>query len=226
VGSPDPKAVRHVVDSFLKQETLSSSIHFRNYTRWQPRQVLGQAYVSPALMESYNVFARGASAEISEQLRDFLMLLSPLPQPVTYAASNEGLGPLHELHVPKNLVMLLVAGISGQPNESPMAANEAIARSVMQTLANAQATYQSTERSGRYGTLEELTKAGLISKELLENSAYKIELIVSNTHFEISAVPKEYGKTGKRSFFLDESSVMRAGDHGGGAATISDKPLQ
>ena len=116
--------------------------------------------------------------------------------------------------------MLLVAGISGQPNESPMVANEAIARVAMQTLASAQTTYQSTEGAGRYGTLEELTKAGLISKELLQNSAYKIELIVSNTHFEISAVPREYGKTGKRSFFLDESFVMRAGDHGGGAATI------
>jgi hypothetical protein len=226
VGSPDPKAVHHVVDSYLRHETLSSSTHYKNYTRWQPRQLLGQAYVSPALMESYNPFAMGATAPISEQLRDFLMLLSPVPQPVTYAVSNEGFGPLHELHVPKNLVMLLLAGISSTPNEAPMVRNEVIARSAMQTLAAAQATYQSTEGAGRYGTLEELIKAGLISKELLENSGYKIDLIVSPNRFEISAVPAEYGKTGKLSFFLDESSVLRAGDHGGGAATIADKPIQ
>jgi len=39
-------------------------------------------------------------------------------------------------------------------------------------------------------------------------------------------VPVEYGKTGKLSFFVDESKVLRGGDHGGGPATVADKPLQ
>src|SRR2546429_3975212 len=30
-----------------------SNITFRNFTRWQARQTLGQIYVSPALMDSY-----------------------------------------------------------------------------------------------------------------------------------------------------------------------------
>jgi hypothetical protein len=226
VGSTDVKAVRHVVDSYLNHETLASSTHFRNYTRWQPRQVLGQVYVSPALMDSYNLFARSGSAQISDQLRDFLVLLSPVPQAVTYAISNEGVGPLHELHIPKNLVMLMVAGMSAEPGESHIYRNEAVVQRVMRTLASAEATYHSTEGAGRFGTLDELTQAGMVSKDLLQNSGYKIELIVSNSRFEISAVPTEYGKTGKRSFFLDESSVLRAADHGGGAATIADKPAQ
>jgi hypothetical protein len=223
VFSPDVKATRHVVDSYLNHETLSSSTHFRNYTRWQPRQVLGQVYVSPALMESYNLFAR-ESGQISDQFRDFLMLLSPLAQPVTYAISNEGLGPLHELHIPKNLVMLMVAGASSESNDPPVIRNESITRNAMRTIASAEATYQATEGAGRYGTLDELIKAGLISKEIVQNYGYKIELSVSNTRFEVTAVPIEYGKTGKLSFFLDDSSVLRAGDHGGGAATIADKP--
>lgn len=226
VGSTDPKAVRHVVDSYLNHETLASSTHFRNYTRWQPRQVLGQVYVSPALMDSYNLFARSGSVQISDQLRDFLMLLSPVPQAVTYAIYNEGVGPLHELHIPKHLVMLVAAGMSADPGESHMYRNEAIVQDVMRTLASAESTYQSTEGAGRFGTMEELTRAGFISKDLGHNSGYTLDLIVSNSRFEISAVPKEYGKTGKRSFFLDESSVLRAADHGGGAATIADKPAQ
>jgi hypothetical protein len=222
VLSPDVKATRHVVDSYLSHDTLSSSPHFRNYTRWQPRQVLGQVYVSPALMESYNSVA--ATSQLSDQLRDFLMLLSPVAQPVTYAVSNEGLGPLHELHVPKNLLMLLVAGVSSESNETPLARNESSARNALRTIASAEATYQATEGAGRYGSMDELIKTGLVSKELIQNYGYKIELTVSGARFEVVAVPSEYGKTGKLSFFMDESSVLRAGDHGGGPATIADKP--
>ncbi|HEY6120261.1 MAG TPA: DUF3352 domain-containing protein, partial [Pyrinomonadaceae bacterium] len=224
VFSPDARVTHHVVDSYLSHDTLASSTNFRNYTRWQPRQVLGQVYVSPALMETYNVFARDAAAQLSEQLRDFLLALSPVAQPVTYAISNEGMGPLHELHVPRNLVMLIVAGISSEANESPVAQNEAIARSALRTIASAEATYQATEGAGRYGNLDELIKTGLISKDFIQNYGYRIELTVSNTRFEVVAVPTEYGKTGKLSFFLDDSSVLRAGDHAGEPATIADKP--
>jgi hypothetical protein len=224
VVSPDSKAIRHVVDSYLNHETLSSSTTFRNYTRWQPRLVLGQIYLSPALMDSYNSFARDASANISDQLRDLIMLMSPIAQPVTYALSSEGSAQVHELHVPKNLLMLMVAGISNEANSSPLERNEAIARSAMRTIASAETTYQATSGAGQFGTLDDLTKAGLVSKDLLQNFGYHFELTASGSRFEITAVPVEYGKTGKLSFFLDESSVLRAGDHGGGAATIADKP--
>jgi hypothetical protein len=226
IGSTDPKAVRHVVDSYLNHNTLSSSADFRNYTRWQPRQLLGQAYVSPALMDSYHSFVRESAAQISDQLRDFLMLVSPVPQPVTYAVSNEGVGSLHELHVPRNLLMLMVAGISGKPEESQISRNEAAVKQTMRVLASAEVAFQATNGAGRYGTVEELTEAGLVSKEILQNSNYKIGVFVSHSRFEITAVPTEYGKTGTRSFFLDESSVLRGADHGGGAATVADKPEQ
>jgi hypothetical protein len=44
--------------------------------------------------------------------------------------------------------------------------------------------------------------------------------------FEATATPKEYGKGGKRSFFIDQTGVVRGDDHGGGAATVADKPVQ
>ncbi|MEP6635462.1 MAG: DUF3352 domain-containing protein [Acidobacteriota bacterium] len=224
--SPDTKALRHVVDSYLSHETLAADTHFRNSTRWQPRQVLGQIYVSPALMESYSSFARGMDSPITNQLSDLLARLSPTAEPVTYALSNEGLGPLHELHVPRNLVLLMIAGISGATEPSSQGANESVAKSALRTIVSAEATYQATTGDGNYGTLEGMVKEGLLSKDMIEKYGYRIELTCSGTSFEARATPLEYGKTGKMSFFIDETGLIRGGDHGGGPATVSDKPLQ
>jgi len=49
---------------------------------------------------------------------------------------------------------------------------------------------------------------------------------VTGDTFEAVATPREYGKTGKRSFFVDKSGVVRGDDHGGAPATVADKPVQ
>lgn len=226
VVSPDTKALRHVVDSYLNHQTLASDSNFKNYTRWQPRQLLGQVYVSQALMEAYFGITKDPNSPIPETVRDFLSRLSPTAGPITYALSDEGLGPLHELHVPKNFVMLLVAGIAGDTNQAPHAVNEAIANNALRTLASAELTYQATAGNGNFGTLDQLIDQGLVPKDLAEKRGYKIELTVVGAKFEATATPTEYGKTGKMSFFIDESSVVRAGDRAGAPATIMDKPLQ
>jgi uncharacterized protein DUF3352 len=226
IVSSDTKAVRHAVDSYLNHQTLAGNSNFRNSTRWQPRQVLGQVYVSPALMESYSGFSKDLSLVTNDALRDFLSRLSPTAEPVTYAISNEGLGPLHELHVPKNLVLLMMAGIANESSQPPLARNEAIAQSALRTLVSAEATYQATTGDGNYGTLDQLVEQSLVAKEQLQQQGYKIDLTVMGSKFEASAVPIEYGKTGRMSFFVDESAVLRGADHGGGAATIADKPVQ
>jgi Protein of unknown function (DUF3352) len=226
VASTDTAAVRHVVDSYLNHQTLASDAHFRNGTRWQPRQVLGQIYVSPALMESFNSFGRDLHEPLSEKMQEFLTNLNPAAEPVTYALSNEGFGPLHEVHIPKNLVMLMVAGVSEGTKRTSAEANEAIAQSFLRTISSAEATFQATKGKGRYGSLDELVSEGLLSKEAFDKYGYRIELRVSGTGFEATATPVEYGKTGKASFFLDESGVLRGGDHAGGPATIADKPME
>jgi hypothetical protein len=113
VLSSDVAAIRHVVDSYLKRETLSSDQNFKAYTRWQPRQVQGQIYISPALMEGYRTWVQQPPSVIDEQTRAFLTRLTIVPQPITYSLSNEGFGPVHELHLPKNLVLMFIAGASG-----------------------------------------------------------------------------------------------------------------
>jgi hypothetical protein len=226
IVSSDTKAVRYVVDSYLNHQTLAGNSNFRNYTRWQPRQVLGQVYVSPALMESYSGFSRDINVITSDALRDFLSRLSPTAEPVTYAISNEGLGPLHELHVPKNLVLLMIAGIANEGNQPPLVRNEAMAQSTLRMVVSAEATYQATAGNGKYGTLDQLLEQGLVPKDFLNKHGYKIELTVVGEKFEATAVPVEYEKTGKMSFFIDESGVLRGADHGGGAANVADKPVQ
>ena len=59
----------------------------------------------------------------------------------------------------------------------------------------------------------------------MKNEHYKIAMTVTAEGFEVSAVPVEYGKTGKLSFFMDQSGIMRGADHGGGAASASDDPI-
>jgi uncharacterized protein DUF3352 len=226
VLSPDAAATHRVVDSYLSQQTLGSDSRFRNSTRWQARQLLGTIYVAPDVLERYFPFGGNAGLTANEKTREYLAQLNPIIDPITYSLSNDGLGPLHELHVPKTLLMLMIAGVSNVGSQTPLITNEAIAMSMMRTVVSAEATFQATEGAGRYGSLEELLSAGLISKEVIHKYGYKIEVTASSNKFEATAVPVEYGKTGRLSYFVDDSGVVRGGDHGGGAATIADKEIE
>lgn len=56
---------------------------------------------------------------------------------------------------------------------------------------------------------------------------YSIDLRLSDdkSHFWILATPCEYGRTGVRSFYVDEEVVVRAADRQGAPATRDDPPL-
>jgi uncharacterized protein DUF3352 len=224
VISGNPVSTRYVVDSYLKHETLAADVQFRNSTRWQPKSTQGQIYISPALMESYKAWAEKPTTRVSDQTRAFLLRASSVAQPITYSLSNEGLGPLHEVHIPKNLVLMAVAGISGEANPPQNLQNERAAISLMYTIASAESQYKLAK--GSWGTLEQLIAADAVSKEAIENSGYKFELTLSGDKFEVAAVPQEYGKTGTLSLFIDQTLVLRGGDRNGGTATASDPPLR
>ena len=96
----------------------------------------------------------------------------------------------------------------------------------MHTVASAETTFKATEGNNGYGTLEQLVSAGLLGREMLDKYGYRFDVSASLDKFEITAVPVEYGVTGKLSYFIDESQILRGGDHGGGAATLSDQPLE
>ncbi len=225
VLSSDAATVRHVIDSYLKNETLATDVHFKAYTRWQPRQVQGQLYISPSLMEGYRNWATQPTTRMSDQMRNFMTRLSTVAQPVTYSLSNEGLGPLHELHLPKNLVAMLVTGISGEMNPPPTLQNERMAIGTMYMIARAERDYQAKQGAGSSGTLDDLIAAKLISKDTIDQFGYKFEVTANGDKFEVTAVPLEYGKSGTLSLFIDQTWVLRGGDRNGAPATASDQPI-
>lgn len=224
VLSTDVASTRHVVDSYLKHETLASDIQFKNATRWQPRPLQGQLYISSTLMEGFKTWAQQPSTQVSDQVRLFLTRASTIALPITYSLSNEGFGPLHELHIPRNLILMAVAGISGEVNPTPIVQNERLAIGMMYTIMHAEGEYQK-KNSGAYGTLEELMAADLVPKDTIERSGYRFDLTVSGDKFEVSAVPLEYGKTGRLSLFLDAAHTLHGGDKSGAAASASDPAI-
>jgi hypothetical protein len=225
VISGEAATTRYVVDSYLKHETLAADVQFRNSIRWQPKPQQAQLYISPSLMEGYKLWAEMPSTRISEQTRAFLMRASSVAQPITYSLSNEGLGPLHEVHIPKNLVLMAVAGISGETNPPQNIQNERTAIGAMYTIRYAESEYKKKKGNGSYGTLEQLMAEEFVSKETIEKSGYKFELTISGDKFELSAVPVEYGKSGTLSLFIDDKGVLRGADHNGASATASDPPI-
>jgi hypothetical protein len=223
----DTATVRRVADANANRQTLSSNNVFRNARHWLPRQTLGEIYVSPAMMEGYQEALGKQAGMMDQTMRDFLMQLSPASSAITYALSHDGLGAMHELHLPKNLILAMVASTSAAMSAMKQGSpemNEAIAIGVMQMLANAEASYRTTE--GAYGSIEMLAEKKLFQKDVLDKYGYRFEVFVSGNRFEARATPAEYGKTGKRSFFVDQSGIVRGGDHGGAAASVSDQPVQ
>jgi hypothetical protein len=218
--------VRRVIDASINHQTLSSNSAFRNSRRWEPNRTLGQIYLSPALMESYHEEIRKQGATLDPEMRDFLLGLDPTASAITYALSNDGLGTAHELHLPKNLIITMVAGISSATKNPPPEMNEAIATGMLSYIANVENTYQSTAGKGKYGTLDQLVEQKLVQKGMFDRYQYNFEVTVIGDQFEATATPKEYGKSGKRSFFVDKTGVVRGDDHGGAAATVADKPVQ
>lgn len=222
----DAATVRRVIDATVNHQTLSSNNAFRNSRRWEPSRTLGQIYVSPALMEAYHEEFRKSAGTVDVTMRDFLLGLDPTASAITYALSNEGLGTQHEIHLPKNLIIAMVAGISYATKNPPPETNEMIAISGLQIIVGSEEIYKSAAGKGSYGTLDRLIEEKLVGRKMFEDYGYKYDVVVMGDGFEVTATPREYGTTGKRSFFVDKSGVVRGDDHGGGPATIADKPVQ
>ena len=93
-------------------------------------------------------------------------------------------------------------------------------------LATSEAQYKAGPGKGSYGSLQQMIDAQSFPPNVLEKYGYNFQVTATGDQFEAVATPREYGRTGKRSFFVDKSGVVRGGDHGGGPATIADPPAQ
>jgi hypothetical protein len=118
--------------------------------------------------------------------------------------------------------------------ESCFPAGEECAVSGLRWLYGAEQTWLSTNGSGRfYGTLQQLAEARLIRQLMASGPFSGYEFTVTSTPrttenpatLRITAVPQQYGVTGFKSFFMDESAVIRGADRQGGPANQDDPPI-
>jgi len=113
------------------------------------------------------------------------------------------------------------------------AANEGAAIRSLIVLHQAEQTYQSTRGKGNYGTPSELQSDSLITADMARDvrSGYRFKIEVfpassgSPAAFSVMAVPTEYGSSGRRSFFVDETGVIRGEDNHGLEASKSTPPI-
>lgn len=130
-----------------------------------------------------------------------------------------------------SLVMIVPVGIFASifiPNliAARMAANEASAIASLRDIAVAESNYLSAYR--KFGTLEELGASNLLDPTLAtgEKNGYQFTIVVESPEtFEVNAVPTAYRSSGLRSFYVDESTVIRAGNNFGGPSSKMDEPV-
>jgi hypothetical protein len=221
VISTDIASLRWVADARENNQTLAANPAFKNSTAWQSSRMLGQLYLSNTFTARQEPFV-----QLDDKLQEFLTRFNPQPGPITHAALNDDAGFFHELHLPRDWVAMMIAGFTSERALSPMADNELRAVGALMNIRAAQANYKEGKGKGSYATHEQLVGENLIAKRRFENAeGYRIEITAAGDHFEVRATPTEYGKTGRQSFYLDESGIIRGADHNGQPATAADKPL-
>jgi hypothetical protein len=101
-------------------------------------------------------------------------------------------------------------------------ANEIAVIGRLSSIVQAQFLYQ-IESGGSFGTLEQLVETRIMRDPSTgQLSGYAFEIKVKEAGFEVTATPKNYPITGRRSFFADETRVIRGVDKKGAPATASD----
>ncbi len=115
-----------------------------------------------------------------------------------------------------------------------IADNEQRAIASMRTIHSAEVTWFATYGNNHnYTGLLGLADAGLIDVILASGlrSGYSISVVVvpqtptQSAGYRANAVPQTYGRTGRRSFFVNEFGVIYGGDHHGGPANENDPPI-
>lgn len=230
VVSFDPRALDWIIDSYNRGETLANSDEFRRASAWQERQLLGQVFVSNSVLKDSFGDAREHTDDIEDpNLRNYLASLDPNPGAITYSLNRDGASLFHELHVPKNLLALISASSIVARQTSTMRSNEGQASYRLSEIADAESSYK--EKNNRYATLAELEagtkreRADGRERSLFKTEGYEIKLTVSGDKFEATATPTGYPKQGRRSFYIDQTGVLRGGDTGGKPATVESDPV-
>jgi len=131
------------------------------------------------------------------------------------------------------LIVVLIIGIIAQmaiPHlmQSKLAANESSAITTVRSVLNAETLYVTTVGSGKYATMGGLVSGMLVDtvvgSSTKDGYVFAISLGAADASFSIDARPTGYSNSGIRSFFSDETAVIRY-TTADSAATASSSPL-
>lgn len=129
---------------------------------------------------------------------------------------------LIELLIVIGIILVILSIALPQMGKSQMHAHEMAAIKTVQTINSVQVQYQST--FGQYatalsqlgppagsGAAEGAQAANLISANLANGSASGYNFTVSQTPggYSVMAVPKAFNNTGRRSFYSDQTGIIR-----------------
>lgn len=117
-------------------------------------------------------------------------------------------------------IALMIAGV--QPRR---AANEASAITTVRTILTAERVYSETRGHGSFGSLDELREAGVIDEVIASGSksGYSFAVEATGESFSVVATPQSE-QAGTRSFFADQTGVIRFAPGSGGAGP-GDEPI-
>lgn len=220
------KAVRYVVDAYAARRTLAAADSYRDSTAWQAQQKLAQVYISESVMRATaESTKRDSGGSTDPVVRGLLAQLDSEPRPASYEVTNEGDVLVHELHLPLSLIRVYALSALITVKDAPVLSSERMTVVALDNIADAEQEFKDEKKKERYGTLEELVGEKLLEPGLLAHLEYKIELSATGDHFEATATPKNYGKTGRRSFFVNEDATVRGADHKGRPASAEDPPV-
>ena len=231
----DAPSIKRVVDAYTGQGTLAADERYREATAWEPKQNLASAYVSRAFVEGlYKEVTKWADPNDPE-VQQLLTRLNVRPRAASYAVTDEGGGVLlHELRLPTAALKLVIAEEALRQKIGPVRGAESMALSTLVFIREMEESQKKAK--GAYASLEEFAPKPTpgtrdhseyhpLSKKNLESGSYRIELSASGDKYAVTATPKDYGKPARRSFFMDETGIIRAADRGGQPATSSDPPI-
>lgn len=116
---------------------------------------------------------------------------------------------------------------------NPRHHNEKFVIKSLQRIHGAQITYQVINNAANFGSFDDLRRENFIDDALAsgEKYGYRFELTKTDRTatdqpgFYVTATPRRYGKTGRRSFYIDETGELRGADKNGAAATAADPSI-
>lgn len=133
------------------------------------------------------------------------------------------------------LVVFLAPGFFGagckkqeRPDEVVVAASQKArdggTEASMRALARAEVAYQASH--GKYGTVPEMVESGELTFNPSSDKTSQFSCEGTETEFSCYGVPSDYPRTGRFSYFIDQTGILRGGDKNGGKAFSADPPIE